>query len=153
MAAIHGKITYELFHAGSKSVGKVARITTDDGTTYKLYRAATLAAGDAFFAPFDGQRIGVIGKEEKETGYFQVEALQLADGMEIRVPEAVSSSDGDSIFLDGGTQKEMSAAAGETGAAAEEPEIVFVGRGRRLPRKLKKRLKRGISSEDMNSGK
>ncbi len=153
MAAIYGMITYDLLHAGSKSEGKVARMTTDDGTTYKLYRAATLAAGDAFFAPFDGQRIGVVGKEEKETGYFLVEALQLADGTEIRVPETAPRPAGGSIFLDRGTPKEADAAAGDMAGTIGEPDLVVVGRGRRLPRKLKKRLKRGTSSRDMNRGK
>lgn len=153
MAVINGTITYALLHAGSKSEGKVAIVTTDDGTTYKLYRAATLPAGDTFFAPFDGQRIGVVGKVEEESGYFLVEALQLTDGTEIRVPEIISQPAGGSIFLDGGTRQDVDDAAGNAAGTADDQAMVFVGRGRRLPRKLKKRLKRENASGDMNRGK
>lgn len=125
----------------------------DDGTNYKLYRADTLAAGDTFFAPFDGQRIGVVGKEEKETGYFLVEALRLKDGTEIRVPEIGSQIEGSSIFSDGGTQNGMSAVVGTAAEAAGGSGLFLVGRGRRLPRKLKKRLKRKTFSEKTNSDK
>ena len=59
MTTIHGILECPLLDHGSKSEGRRAILTDDDGKKYKLYRAGILPYGDPFFIPYDGMHIGV----------------------------------------------------------------------------------------------
>lgn len=75
MTTIHGILECPLLDHGSKSEGRRAILTDDDGKKYKLYRAGILPYGDPFFIPYDGMHIGVTGSLEEETGNFLVTSL------------------------------------------------------------------------------
>ena len=83
MTTIHGILECPLLDHGSKSEGRRAILTDDDGKKYKLYRAGILPYGDPFFIPYDGMPIGVTGSLEEETGNFLVTSLLLEDGTEV----------------------------------------------------------------------
>ena len=51
MTIIHGILECPLLNLGSKSEGRRAILTDDEGKKYKLYRAGILPAGDPFFIP------------------------------------------------------------------------------------------------------
>ena len=52
MTIIHGILECPLLNLGSKSEGRRAILTDDEGKKYKLYRAGILPAGDPFFIPY-----------------------------------------------------------------------------------------------------
>ncbi|MBC5620425.1 hypothetical protein AALK14_18280 [Butyricimonas hominis] len=83
MTIIHGIIECRLQHVGSKSEGVRAVLKGDDGRTYKLYRVGILPAGDPFFIPYDGMRVGISGNAEEATGSFCVTSILLDDGTEV----------------------------------------------------------------------
>ncbi|MEI3422169.1 MAG: hypothetical protein V8R91_14605 [Butyricimonas faecihominis] len=70
MTIIHGILECPLLNLGSKSEGRRAILTDDEGKKYKLYRAGILPAGDPFFIPYDGMHIGVSGSRRKKQGAF-----------------------------------------------------------------------------------
>ncbi len=98
MITIHGILECPLLDAGSKSEGRKAILTGDDGKKYKLYRAGMLPAGDPFFIPYDGMHVGIRGNEEEETGSFLVTSILLDDGTEV-IPQPVEFPAGEPIEL------------------------------------------------------
>ena len=98
MITIHGILECPLLDAGSKSEGRKAILTDDDGKKYKLYRAGILSAGDPFFIPYDGMHVKICGNEEEETGSFLVTSILLDDGTEI-FPQPVEFPTGVPIEL------------------------------------------------------
>ena len=83
MTTIHGILECPLLDHGSKSEGRRAILTDDDGNKYKLYRAGILPSGEALVLAYDGMYIGVTGSLEEETGNFLVTSLLLEDGTEV----------------------------------------------------------------------
>ena len=79
MATITRQGTLELRtqNEGSKSEGRYAILLTDGGTEFTLYRAGNMPMDDAFFAPFDGRIVEVVGVEEAP--YFRVEEIKPCD--------------------------------------------------------------------------
>ena len=98
MTIIHGILECPLLNLGSKSEGRRAILTDDEGKKYKLYRAGILPAGDPFFIPYDGMHIGVSGHAEEETGSFLVTSILLDDGTEV-FPQPTEIPVGDPIEL------------------------------------------------------
>ena len=98
MTIIHGILECPLLNLGSKSEGRRAIWTDDEGKKYKLYRAGILPAGDPFFIPYDGIHIGVSGNAEEETGSFLVTSILLDDGTEV-FPQPTEIPVGDPIEL------------------------------------------------------
>ena len=98
MTIIHGILECPLLNLGSKSEGRRAILTDDEGKKYKLYRAGILPAGDPFFIPYDGIHIGVSGNAEEETGSFLVTSILLDDGTEV-FPQPTEIPVGDPIEL------------------------------------------------------
>ena len=86
MTTIHGILECPLLDAGSKSEGRKAILTDDDGKKYKLYRAGMLPAGDPFFIPYDGMHVGIRGNEEEETGRFLVTSIPAGEPIELPLP-------------------------------------------------------------------
>ncbi len=83
---VYGLLECPLTGVGSKSEGRRPVLTDDEGRKYKLYRAGVLPVSDKFFDQFEGQRIGVTGRDEPRTGNFLVESVLMEDGAEI-LPE------------------------------------------------------------------
>lgn len=54
MTTIHGILECPLLDHGSKSEGRRAILTDDDGKKYKLYRAGILPSGDRFLSIMTG---------------------------------------------------------------------------------------------------
>ena len=98
MTIIHGILECPLLNLGSKSEGRRAILTDDEGKKYKLYRAWILPAGDPLFIPYDGMHIGVSGNAEEETGSFLVTSILLDDGTEV-FPQPTEIPVGDPIEL------------------------------------------------------
>ena len=123
-----GIIDWRMVAEGSKSEGYRAVLRGDDGQEYVLYRAGMLPVGDAFFAPYDKQQLTAKGAVEM-TGdqcYLCVDSLVLSDGKELSAqPESLFAPD--LIFI----KKEVPV---EDSKPLESPK--------RLPRKLKKQLKK-----------
>lgn len=71
-----GTVQIRLDNRGSKSEGKYAHILLEDGEDYILYRGGTMPANDAFFAPYDAQKVEVEGEMEKDFGYICVTHIQ-----------------------------------------------------------------------------
>ena len=123
-----GIIDWRMVAEGYKSEGHRAVLHSDDGKEYILYRAGMLPVGDAFFAPYDKQQLTAKGTVEM-TGdqcYLCVESLVLSDGKEL-------SAQSESLFASGPIfiKKEVPA---EDYKPVECPK--------RLPRKVKKQLKK-----------
>ena len=123
-----GIIDWRMVAEGSKSEGHRAVLRSDDGQEYILYRAGMLPVGDAFFAPYDKQQLTAKGTVEM-TGdqcYLCVESLVLSDGKEL-------SAQPESLFAPGPIfiKKEV---------PAEDSKPVECSK--RLPRKVKKQLKK-----------
>lgn len=120
-----GIIDWRMAAEGSKSEGRRAVLCGEDGQEYVLYRADMLPVNDAFFAPYDKQQLTVEGTVEM-TGdqcYLCVASLVLSDGTTLSAqPEALRAAG--PIF----TRK----------VVADVPVATL----RRLPRKLKKQLKK-----------
>lgn len=123
MSEIKGKISVILQEAGSKSEGAVAQLHTADGKRYTLYRKDSLPQDDPFFGELDAQEVTVNGSIEEENRYICVDSIILADGTTLLPPAAAPSAK--IIFLD------------ETTDAPSLQKNV-----KRLPRKLKKLLKK-----------
>lgn len=79
MATITRQGTLELRtqNEGSKSEGRYAILLTDGGTEFTLYRAGNMPMDDAYFAPYDGFAVEVVGVEED--AYFRVEEIKRCD--------------------------------------------------------------------------
>lgn len=123
MSEVKGKISVILQDAGSKSEGSVAKLYTVDGGTYTLYCKDSLPQNDPFFKEFDGLEVAVNGVIEEENGYICVCSIILADGTELLPPAVVPSAR--IVFLD------------EPAPVSAATKSV-----KRLPRKLKKLLKK-----------
>ncbi len=121
MSETKGKITISSQNSGSKSQGAVAQLHTPEGNTYTLYRNDTLPQNDPFFEPLDNQEVTINGSIEEANHYICVQSVTLADGVLLLAP-APSPSSPISILSDNSKQPTVAA--------------------RRLPRKLKKQLKK-----------
>lgn len=129
MSKIKGRLTITLDAIGSKSEGKIAILSAQDGKEYVLYRENQMPQDDDFFSPWDGKEIEIEGDIETRNKYVCVTEIRLEDGEVISVPIAKQVSDPMSpIFIN---------------EPIEHPQTRknkdFIGK--RLPRKLKKLLK------------
>lgn len=124
METIRGKITVDVIDDGSKSQGDIAYINCDESDKrYAIYRAGMLPQNDAFLCSLDGTTVVLHGNIE-EKGYFCIESITSRNGEEIAIPAMMFPGLGKSIFADNGnTEKEC-------------------GKKKRIPRKLKKLLKK-----------
>lgn len=130
MNIVKGKITIESMYDGSKSQGEAAILTTDDGRNYILYRAGRLPQNDKFFAPANNSIASVTGSIEEENGYICVKSISLADGTLLEANEE-QAAPAASIFI------------GDVPVQNDSPETKAPnGKKQRLPRKLKKQLKK-----------
>ncbi len=80
---VYGLLECPLSDIGSKSEGRRAVLTDDEGRQYSLYRADVMPGSDPFFLQYEGRRIGVSGTDEPRTGDFLVESILLEDGTEV----------------------------------------------------------------------
>lgn len=134
---IKGKISISLANIGSKSEGRIATLTTADNNNYTLYREGALPQNDPFFAPFDNTDVEVLGTIDEQDMYICVSSIILGDGTEtiagpVELPTASSP-----MFIDSpiATEKE------------EKPVTQENTPKKRLPRKLKKRLKKQLRNK------
>ena len=124
----YGVLDWRMVAEGSKSEGHRAVLRSDDGQEYILYRAGMLPAGDTFFAPYAGQQLTAKGAVEM-TGdrcYLCVDSLVLSDGK-------VLSAQPENLFAPGPIFIKKVVPV-EDSRVVESPK--------RLPRKLKKQLKK-----------
>lgn len=123
-----GIISWRMVAQGSKSEGHRAVLCCEDGQEYILYRAGMLPANDAFFAPYDKQKLTAKGTVEMmgDQCYLCVESLVLSEGKEL-------SAQPESMFAPGPIFIKKEAPAEENNSG-DSPK--------RLPRKLKKQLKK-----------
>ena len=125
METIKGKITVDVIDDGSKSQGNVAYINRDGSQErYVIYRAGMLPQNDAFLCSLAGRTVVLNGNIE-EKGHFCIESITAESGEEITIPAMVFPGLGKSIFIDN------SNIVNECGK-----------KKRRIPRKLKKLLKK-----------
>lgn len=123
MNEIKGKISVTELNTGSKSDGAVAQLHTVEGKIYTLYRENSLPQDDPYFESLDNQEVTVNGSIEEENSYICVNSILLADGTLLLPPATAPSAN--IIFLD--EPKQTSS---------------VVKTAKRLPRKLKKQLKK-----------
>ena len=125
METIKGKITVDTIDDGSKSQGEVAYINCDDSKKkYAIYRAGMLPQNDAFLCSLAGTSVVLHGDIE-ENAYFCVESIVSESGETVSIPEIVLPGLNSNIFMDNcGMENEC------------------VKKKKRIPRKLKKSLKK-----------
>ena len=124
----YGVLDWRMVAEGSKSEGHRAVLRSDDGQEYILYRAGMLPADDVYFAPYAKQQLTAKGTVEM-TGdrcYLCVDSLVLSDGK-------VLSAQPENLFAPGPIFIKKVVPV-EDSRAVESPK--------RLPRKLKKQLKK-----------
>lgn len=129
MERIEGIIKIEERTNGSKSQGAVAIITTGDGKEYILYRSEMLPENDPFFTQFNNQNV-VINGETETSGYICVASVESENGV-IMTPEFPEYPIASAPLFIGDLPIKMS----------EESKPL---KGKRLPRKLKKLLKKKL---------
>ncbi len=123
MSETKGKIAISRQDTGSKSQGAVAHLHTADGKRYTLYRENIPPQDDPFFEPLDNHEATIKGSIEEQGNYICVQSITLADGTQLPVPTPLPSAP-ISIFSD---------------TPAKPSTVKTI---RRLPRKLKKQLKK-----------
>lgn len=123
MSETKGIIAISRQDTGSKSQGAIARLHTPDGKKYTLYRENIPPQDDPFFEPLDNHEATVNGSIEVPGNYICVKSITLADGTQLIVPTPLPSAP-ISIFSD-------------TPAVSATSKTFH-----RLPRKLKKQLKK-----------
>lgn len=129
MSKIKGRLSITLDAIGSKSEGKIAILSAQDGKEYVLYRENQMPQDDDFFTHWDGKEIEIEGDIETRNRYVCVTEIRLEDGEVISVPIATQVSDLTSpIFINEPIEQPQTKKAKD-----------FIGK--RLPRKLKKLLK------------
>lgn len=126
MEEIRGKVIVSNKNQGSKSEGETAVLHTANGKKYTLYRSGMLPTNDPFLTAFDNKEIIVKGDIEENTGHICVEAVVSEDGTEI-VANKIEAPSPVQIVIKPLSQK------------SNEAETK---RYKRLPRKLKKALKK-----------
>ena len=132
MSKIKGKISICSHTEGSKSDGNIATLYSQEGKEYILYREDIMPQDDPFFASLDGQDVEVDGDIEERGQYLCVHSVLLANGETLVAPSRQLSTTS-SIFID--TKSEESSCH-----KAIQHKAISIGK--RLPRKLKKQLKR-----------
>ncbi|MBO5922083.1 MAG: hypothetical protein J6Q48_06830 [Bacteroidaceae bacterium] len=125
METIRGKITVDVVDDGSKSQGEVAYIRCDESKEqYVIYRAGMLPQNDAFLCSLAGTTVVLHGDTE-ENGYFCVESITSESGEAITIPKKILPGLNRNIFIDN-----------------SKPESECIKKMKRIPRKLKKILKK-----------
>lgn len=110
MERYEGVLRYGLHYAGSRSEGCYARLEAGDDTVIPLCRKGVLPNNDAFFEPYDGVRVSIMGTMSH--GWLVVEQL---DGL---LP-AVEISTATDTSLDAVTTPAPGAASGPESVQAE----------------------------------
>lgn len=128
MSEIKGKILITELNTGSKSDGAVAKLHTADGKAYTLYRENSLPQDDPFFGPLNEQDVIVNGNIEEENSHICVDSIILADGSRLLPPAPVQSAN--IVFFN-----------------EAEPASSVTKSVKRLPRKLKKLLKKNKNND------
>lgn len=123
MSVTKGKIAISRQDTGSKSQGAVAHLHTADGKRYTLYRENIPPQDDPFFEPLDNHEATVKGSIEEAGHYICVQSITLTDGTQLLAPAPLPTAP-ISIFSD---------------TPAEPAATKYI---RRLPRKLKKQIKK-----------
>ncbi len=93
MMTIYGILQCPILDEGSKSEGRRAILTDEQGNTYKLYRPEAYPVNDEYFYQFIGKPVIVTGDLERRTGNFKVESISIDESVqepEAEAEEAVS---------------------------------------------------------------
>lgn len=129
MDTIKGRIKIELMYEGSKSEGYVATLITDNAGTYILYRKDNLPQNDKFLASFDNMNVEIEGIIDNDDNHVCVSSVTLPDGSKKTPPPLELPIASSPMFINDASDKDIANAHNKNNV-------------KRLPRKLKKKLKR-----------